>query len=96
VKDPQGNKFKIGADVKSDWKADARVGVALLQEQYELAQIEQGAITSEQDRAQQTYSGYNGENGNRDRYLHEDRNGQPNNKNDRHFLRNYLDEKRKR
>jgi hypothetical protein len=48
VKDPQGNKFKIGADVKSDWKANARVGVALLQEQYELAQIEQGAITSEQ------------------------------------------------
>ncbi|HEX9456714.1 MAG TPA: transglycosylase SLT domain-containing protein [Candidatus Acidoferrum sp.] len=96
VKDPQGNKFKIGEDVKSDWKANARAGVAVLAEQYKVAEIEQGAVTSEKDRAQQAYSGYNGGNGNRNRYLHETRDGLPHNKNDQHFLQNYLDEKKKR
>jgi len=96
AKDPQGNKFRIGEDVKSDWRANARAGVAVLAEQYELAKIEQGAVTSEQDRAQQAYSGYNGGNRNRDRYLHENRNGLPHDKNDQHFLQNYSDEKKKR
>lgn len=96
VEDPQRNKFKIGADVKTDWKANARVGVAILKKQYEVAELEQRTVTSEQDRAQQAYSGYNGGNGNRDRYLHERHDGLPYDKNDRHFLRNYLDERRKR
>ncbi len=30
VKDAHGNKFKIGEDVKTDWKANARAGVAIL------------------------------------------------------------------
>jgi len=96
VEDPEGNKFKIGEDVKSDWKANARAGVAILAEQYEVAKIEQGAVTSAQDRAQQAYSGYNGGNGNRDRYLHENRDGLPHDKNDQHFLKNYLEEKKNR
>lgn len=96
VKDPEGNKFKIGENVKSDWKANARAGVAVLAEQYELAKIEQGTVTSAQDRAQQAYSGYNGGNGNRDRYLHENRDGLPHDKNDQHFLKNYSDEKKNR
>jgi hypothetical protein len=96
VEDPQGNKFRIGADVRTDWKANARAGVAILKKQYELAKLEQGAVTSEQDRAQQAYSRYNGGTGNRDRYLHERRDGLPNDKNDRHFLDNYLEERRRR
>ena len=59
-------------------------------------QIEQGSVTSAQDRAQQAYSGYNGGNGNRDRYLHENRDGLPRDKNDRHFLKNYSDERNTR
>jgi len=82
--------------VKSDWKANARAGVAILNQQYRVAEIEQGAVTSEQDRAQQAYAGYNGGNGNRDRYLHERRDGLPRNKNDQHFLQNYLNERLRR
>jgi soluble lytic murein transglycosylase-like protein len=55
VKNPEGNKFKVGENVKSDWKANARAGVAVLAEQYEVAKIEQGPVTSAQDRAQQAY-----------------------------------------
>src|SRR5712692_3317410 len=96
VKDAHGNKFKIGEDVKTDWKANARAGVAILAEQYELAKLEQGPVTSEQDRAQQAYSGYNGGPGNRDRYLHERRDGLPRNPHDRNFLENYRGERARR
>jgi hypothetical protein len=96
VKDPHGEKFKIGRDIKTDWKANARAGVAILAGQYELAKLEQGPVTSGQDRAQQAYLGYNGGSGNRDRYLHERRDGKPHDLQDRKFLENYLGEKRKR
>ena len=95
VEDPAGNKFRIGEDIKTDWKANARAGAVILAEQYELAKLEQGPVTSEQDRAQQAYSGYNGGPGNRDRYLHEKRDGQPRNPHDRHFLENYRVERRR-
>ncbi len=95
VEDPEGNKFRIGEDIKTDWKANARAGVAILAEQYELAKLEQGPVTSGQDRAQQAYSGYNGGPGNRDRYLHERRDGLPRNPHDRNFLGNYRAERRR-
>jgi broad specificity phosphatase PhoE len=96
VEDPQGNKFRIQGDVRTDWKANARAGVAILAKEYTLAEFEQGAVSSPQDRAQQTYSAYNGGHGNRDRYLHERRDGLPHHRNDRHFLQDYFDERKRR
>jgi hypothetical protein len=40
VKDLHGHGFKIGEDVKTDWKANARAGVALLALAYRLAEID--------------------------------------------------------
>ena len=43
VKDPTGKNFKIGEDVKKDWKANARGAVAILAREYDVAEMEQGA-----------------------------------------------------
>lgn len=60
VKDPHGHSFKIEENVKSDWRANARAGVATLAPAYHLAELEQGPGATEEDHAQQSYSQYNG------------------------------------
>ncbi|MGB6833197.1 MAG: hypothetical protein WBE24_07035, partial [Candidatus Acidiferrum sp.] len=55
--------------VKTDWQTNARAGVALLAMQYRLAEQERGRQSTEESRAQQAYSGYNGGTRNRRRYL---------------------------
>jgi hypothetical protein len=42
-KDARGHIFKIGEDVKTDWKANARAGVAILAKGYHLAEARAGA-----------------------------------------------------
>ncbi len=89
-KDARGHWFKIGEDVKTDWKANARAGVAILAKGYHLATLEQGPGATEEDHAQQAYSQYDGGHESaRDRYLKERRNELPENKADRHFLQTY-------
>ncbi len=89
VKDPRGQKFKIGADVELDWQANARAGVALLAGAYDLAKLEQGPGATQEDHAQQAYPQYNGgKPERRDRYLKE-KNGLPENDADRNFLLRY-------
>ncbi|MBZ5701462.1 MAG: transglycosylase SLT domain-containing protein [Acidobacteriia bacterium] len=68
VKDAQGNPFTVGPDIITDWKANARAGIALLARQYRLAEIEQGAGGTEESCAQQAYSGYHGGTRNRHSY----------------------------
>lgn len=89
VKDPRKHPFKIGEDVKTDWKANARAGVALLAPAYRLAEMEQGPGATAEDHAQQAYSQYNGTPQTRDRYLKQGRDGLPQNDADRNFLQKY-------
>jgi hypothetical protein len=90
VKDAHGHPFKIGDDVKTDWKANARAGVALLAPAYRLAELEQGPGATAEDHAQQAYSQYNGGQPRmRDRYLRERRDGMPQDGADRNFLEKY-------
>jgi hypothetical protein len=69
LKDENGNPFAIAEAVKTDWKANARAGVALIAVQYQLARQEQGSSGTEESYALQAYSGYNGGTRNRRRYL---------------------------
>ncbi len=88
--DAHGHSFTIGEDVKTDWKANARAGVAILAKGYHLAELEQGPGGTEEDHAQQAYSQYNGGAPRaRDRYLKERRDGLPRNLADRHFLQTF-------
>ncbi len=90
VKDAHGNKFVISDDVKSDWRANARAGVAILAPACHLAELEQGPGATMEDHAQQAYSQYNsGKERLRERYLNEKRDGIPKNDADRNFLRRY-------
>jgi hypothetical protein len=69
LKDDNGIPFTITDAVKTDWKANARAGVALIAVQYQLAKQEQGSSGTEESYALQAYSGYNGGTRNRRRYL---------------------------
>src|SRR5205807_1499099 len=89
VKDARGHLFKIGDEVKTDWKANARAGVALIAPAYHLAELEQGPGATAEDHAQQTYSHYNGNENTRDRYLKQRKDGLPQNDADRNFLEAY-------
>ena len=90
VKDAQGHPFKIGDDVKTDWRANARAGVALLAPAYHLAVLEQGPGATDEDHAQQAYSQYNSGSANqRERYLRQRRDGMPAHGADRNFLERY-------
>ena len=57
VRDPNGEPFRIGQNVKYDWKANARAGVALLAQQHQLAQLEQ-PYASPREHAQQASLDY--------------------------------------
>jgi hypothetical protein len=89
VKDPHGHRFKVGEDVKTDWRANARAGVALLAPAYRLAELEQGPGATPEDHAQQAYSQYNGTENTRDRYLKQRRDRMPQSDADRNFLERY-------
>lgn len=89
VEDAHRHPFKIGQDVKTDWRANARAGVAILAGAYHLATLEQGPGATAEDHAQQAYSQYQGGPNSRDRYLRQRRDGTPNNDADRNFLRKY-------
>ena len=89
VKDAHGRPFKIGEDVKTDWRANARAGVALLAPAYRLAELEQEPGATAEDHAQQAYSQYNGTPRTRDRYLKQGRDGLPRDGADRNFLEKY-------
>jgi len=89
VKDPEGHRFRIGEDIETDWKANARAAVAILAHEYGVAELEQGPGATAEDRAQQTYSAYTHSHRKRDFYLRQDRNGLPANRKDRNFLEAY-------
>jgi hypothetical protein len=90
VKDPQGRPFKITDEIKTDWRANARAGVALLAPAYHLAVLEQGPGATAEDNAQQAYSQYNsGIAVERERYLKQAPNGSPTHGADRNFLDRY-------
>lgn len=88
-KDPDGQRFKITEDVKRDWKANARGAVAILAEEYGVAEMEQGPGATAEDRAQQTYSAYTHGHRKRDLYLKARRDGLPSTGKDRNFLLKY-------
>jgi len=88
---PDGKQFTVGNDVKTDWKANANAGAAIASDAYKTAVKEQNP-SSEQDRAQQTYSQYNAGPGGRDRYLSPGTNGGFQDKRDQNFLNNYNSE----
>ncbi len=83
-----GAPFQIGDDTKTDWKANARAGVALLDQQYQLAQLE-NPFGSPEEWAQQAYSGYTAGNSFRDRYLTTLSDDLPAHPRDRAFLRSF-------
>jgi RHS repeat-associated protein len=83
-----GKTFTIKDDVKTDWKANANAGAALVTEGYKTAMKEQNP-SSEQDRGQQAYSQYNAGPGGRDRYLSPGPNGGFADARDQHYLDNY-------
>lgn len=89
VPDADGTPFTIGDEIKTDWRANAKAGVALLAEQHDLAEMEQGPGSMPEDRAQQAYSGYAAGAGNRTRYLEQRADGLPADERDRSFLGNY-------
>ena len=87
---PDGSAHMIGNDIKTNWRANARAGVALLAQQYQLATLE-NPFGSEREHAQQAYAGYSGGASYRDRYLQTLSNGnQPAHPDDRSFLKNFL------
>jgi soluble lytic murein transglycosylase-like protein len=89
VKDPHGHPFKIEEDGMTDWRANARAGVAALAPAYHLAELEQGPGATAEDHAQQAYSQYNGGSPKtRERYLKE-KHGLPSHGADRNFLKKY-------
>jgi soluble lytic murein transglycosylase-like protein len=65
---PNDSAYKISHNIKTDWKANARAGVALLAQQYQLATLE-NPFGSEQEHAQEAYAGYSGGAAHRNRYL---------------------------
>jgi len=87
---PDGSAHKIGSDIKTNWRANARAGVALLAQQYQLATLE-SPFGSEQEHAQQAYAGYSGGASYRDRYLQRlSYSNQTAHPDDRSFLKNFL------
>lgn len=95
---PDGKSFKITDAIKTDWKANANAGAALVSEAYKTAVKEQNP-SSEQDRGQQTYSQYNAGPGGRDKYLSPGPAKPPNNgfadKRDSNYLNNYREEQKR-
>ena len=90
VKGAGERPFKIGEDVKTDWRANARAGVALFTPGYRLAELEQGPGATVEDHAQQAYSQYNsGSPRMRDRYLKQRKDGLPQDGVDRNFLQKF-------
>jgi soluble lytic murein transglycosylase-like protein len=53
---PDGSAYKIGHDIKNDWRANARAGIAWLAQQYQLAALE-NPFGSEREHAQEAYAG---------------------------------------
>ena len=91
VRAADGSTFQIGDNVKTDWRANARAGVALLNQHYQLATLED-PFGGEQERAQKAYSGYSGGAPSRDRYQQTlPYNDLPAHPEDRAFLQNLQD-----
>ena len=67
VKGADGKSFKITDAIKTDWKANANAGAAMVSQEYKAAVRDQPNGTA-QTRAQQTYSGYNAGPSGRERY----------------------------
>ena len=88
VAGPDGKSFVIPDAVKTDWKANATAGVALVAQEYRRATRDQPNGTSE-SRAQQAYSAYNGGPILKDRYKLTGRNDGFYDRRDRNFLANY-------
>jgi|SRR5208283_792460 len=87
---PDGSAHKIGNDIKTDWRTNARAGVALLAQQYHLATLE-NPFGSESEHAQQAYAGYSGGTSYRARYLQTlSYSNRPAHPDDRSFLKNFL------
>ena len=80
--------FTIPESVKTDWKENANAGVAVLAQDYKAACKDQPNGT-DQTKAQEAYSRYNGGGGARKRYEKMDANGDPANGHDKNFLNNY-------
>ena len=87
---PDGSPHQIGHDIKTNWRANARAGVALLAQQYQLATLE-NPFGSEQEHAQQAYAGYSRGTAYRDGYAQTlSYSDQPGHPDDRAFLKNFL------
>ena len=88
VKGPGGKTFTISASIKTDWKANAKAGTAILAQGYKAAVKEQPNGTAE-TRAEQAYSAYNAGPGGRNRYMQKNSNGGFADARDAHFDKNY-------
>ena len=56
VKDAHGHRFLVGEEVKNDWKANARAGVAIIKHGYDLVSLSEGSGATPDDLALGTYS----------------------------------------
>lgn len=88
VKGSDGKSFTIGDSVKTDWKANANVGAAMVSQEYKAAVRDQPNGTA-QTRAQQTYSGYNAGPSGRERYTQKNAKGDYLDGRDKGFLTIY-------
>ncbi len=59
LRDANGHRFLVGEEVKQDWKANARAGVAILKHGYDLVSLSEGASATPDDLALGAYSYYN-------------------------------------
>ena len=89
VKDANGHPFKITEEVKHDWKANARAGVAILRHAYDLAALSGGPGTTPEDIAIDTYSVYNHGEGSWHKFLGKRPDGLPKDNANRNFAVKY-------
>jgi RHS repeat-associated protein len=88
AKGPDGKSFTIPDSIKTDWKANANAGVAILAQDYKAAAKDQPHGT-DQTKAQQAYSAYNAGPGDKNRYQRPGTNGGFEDRRDQNFLINY-------
>lgn len=89
VRNSAGHKMKITDAVKSDWKANAEAGVAILKHDYDLVSLAEPPGASPEDVALATYAAYNHGASHWHKFLEKDKNGVPKDGGGRNFYNRY-------
>src|SRR5262249_49296371 len=89
VKDFAGHAMKVTDKVKSDWRANAQVGVATLRHNYDLIRLSESPGASQEDVALATYAAYNHGEKRWHHFLQMDSHGVPKDGSVRNFYNRY-------